>query len=515
VFSLWCNPKAELPAEDGAAAVPEVILPSQYPGSCRQFFTRLGKAEPELLPRAAPRRHRLLLEALQCLVLGKLGTEEDAEVLGWLVCELGGQHIRSSGGSLLRALSRCGSFLPEQGEAIRDILSSGLSLGSQGSVWAPRAQFGLPGLSLGSQGSVWAPRARFGFPGRFGVSSTLGIFQPNPKQPQDSEPRARDGFNPEFAVAAAGCPADKEITEKVLDDDLMPTFYTPEELRACLRNASLESHFSKIFSYPFSIPQLQVLKDYLDQTYPEGYPEILLPNLGDLLDLVTPENISSWRLNSADALAAFLSNEKLSNAQVGPWLWFWGGFLMPNKITPNKKKEEHPRCVISPSPMDFGEILILCRDPAQLLWALPPSDILLVLVPEGAPGADLKALSRDNVNMNVSTFVTLRRDALMLLTPREVQGLLGLNLPELAQWQFRAPVQDWIRLQKQSELDKLEIGLTGGTQEGYINLVTPKFPGSSGLLMVGFEWFILGLQKGLKVFKECRAVLESHWEHPC
>ncbi|NXQ50437.1 MSLN protein, partial [Catharus fuscescens] len=97
----------------------------------------------------------------------------------------------------------------------------------------------------------------------------------------------------------------------------------------------------------------------------------------------------------------------------------------------------------------------------------------------GAPGADLKALSRDNVNMNVSTFVTLRRDALMLLTPREVQGLLGLNLPELAQWQFRAPVRDWIRLQKQSELDKLEIGLTGGTQEGYINLVTPKFPAPS------------------------------------
>lgn len=64
--------------------------------------------------------------------------------------------------------------------------------------------------------------------------------------------------------------------------------------------------------------------------------------------------------------------------------------------------------------MDFGEILILCRDPAQLLWALPPSDILLVLVPEGAPAADLKALSRDNVNMNVSTFVALRRDSLMV-----------------------------------------------------------------------------------------------------
>ncbi|NXH35245.1 MSLN protein, partial [Myiagra hebetior] len=97
----------------------------------------------------------------------------------------------------------------------------------------------------------------------------------------------------------------------------------------------------------------------------------------------------------------------------------------------------------------------------------------------GAPAADLKALSQDNVNMNVSTFVTLRRDSLMSLTPPEVQGLLGLNLPELAQWQYRPPVRQWIQVQKQSELDKLHIGLTGGTQEGYINIITPRFPAPS------------------------------------
>ncbi|NWU79738.1 MSLN protein, partial [Onychorhynchus coronatus] len=94
---------------------------------------------------------------------------------------------------------------------------------------------------------------------------------------------------------------------------------------------------------------------------------------------------------------------------------------------------------------------------------------------EGAPGKDLKALSQANVNMNVSTFVSLRRDALMSLTPPEVQGLLGMNLRDLAKWQYRSPVREWIQVQKQSQLDQLHIGLTGGTQEGYINLITPKF----------------------------------------
>ncbi|NWU35032.1 MSLN protein, partial [Hylia prasina] len=97
----------------------------------------------------------------------------------------------------------------------------------------------------------------------------------------------------------------------------------------------------------------------------------------------------------------------------------------------------------------------------------------------GAPAVDLKALSKEDVNMNISTFVALRRESLMLLTPREVQGLLGMNLPELAQWQDRPPVRDWVQVQKQSELEQLHVGLTGGTQEGYINIVTPRFPAMS------------------------------------
>ncbi|RLV89599.1 hypothetical protein DV515_00014813, partial [Chloebia gouldiae] len=75
--------------------------------------------------------------------------------------------------------------------------------------------------------------------------------------------------------------------------------------------------------------------------------------------------------------------------------------------------------IIIPSLMDFGEILILCREPAVLLWGVPSCDVLLALVPGGAPAADLKALSKKDVNMNVSTFVTLRRDSVMVSWPLE------------------------------------------------------------------------------------------------
>ncbi|NWR68195.1 MSLN protein, partial [Bucorvus abyssinicus] len=94
----------------------------------------------------------------------------------------------------------------------------------------------------------------------------------------------------------------------------------------------------------------------------------------------------------------------------------------------------------------------------------------------GAPGVDLKDLSKKNVNMNITTFVKLSRDSLMTLTPSEVRGLLGIYLPDLKEWQNKSPIREWVQTQKQSELDKLGIGLTGGTQEGYINIITPKFP---------------------------------------
>ncbi|NXW46729.1 MSLN protein, partial [Nyctiprogne leucopyga] len=112
----------------------------------------------------------------------------------------------------------------------------------------------------------------------------------------------------------------------------------------------------------------------------------------------------------------------------------------------------------------------------------------------GAPAEDLRALSKDNVNMKVSTLVKLRRDSLMSLTPSEVQGLLGLtNLRDLPKWQNTPPIREWIRMQKQSELDKLNIGLTGGTQEGYINIVTPKFeaPSSASLGTVAMALHLL------------------------
>ncbi|NXU94010.1 MSLN protein, partial [Xiphorhynchus elegans] len=84
------------------------LSPSAYAatGSCTQFFRNIGNANVDVLPRESPERKKLLLEALACLgIPGTQINEENAKVLGQLLCDLGGEYIRTSGGILLKHLS--------------------------------------------------------------------------------------------------------------------------------------------------------------------------------------------------------------------------------------------------------------------------------------------------------------------------------------------------------------------------------------------------------------------------
>ncbi|NXC03525.1 MSLN protein, partial [Orthonyx spaldingii] len=125
------------------------LSPSDYAatGSCSQFFMNIGKANVDVLPREAPQRQQLVREALACLkVPGTQINEENAEILGRLLCDLGGEYIRSSGGSLLKDLSQCGSFLPDQEEAIRDVISSGNTTFGPPAAWSAFTLSELSGL---------------------------------------------------------------------------------------------------------------------------------------------------------------------------------------------------------------------------------------------------------------------------------------------------------------------------------------------------------------------------------
>uniref|UniRef100_A0A672UBG7 Mesothelin n=1 Tax=Strigops habroptila TaxID=2489341 RepID=A0A672UBG7_STRHB len=437
--------------------------PSDYAatGSCRQYFANIGKANLDLLQRESSQRKQLLLEALACLVRGQgtsLGRTGDAEALGRLVCDLGGEYITSSGGNLLKQLSQCDSFLPDQEEAIRSIISSGNTTFGPPAAWSAFTLDELSGLIPVFDHS---------------------ILQQIPKVAH-------------LMIASTGCPSGKQITESVLENDLMPVIYSPVELRACLKNVSLENHLSQLLTYAFTVQHLAVLKEHLDETYPDGYPESLLFKLGSLVSFITPEDVSKWNIASADTLAALLRNEPPDD-QVGSWVCFtaYVCFLVWELVLASLNlsacSERTKEILYAKAKSAFSDQR---RSPAYYELIEPYLG--------GAPAADLKALSKDNVNMNISTFMKLRRDSLMSLTPLEVEGLLGMHLGDLSKWQKTSPIREWVQKQKQSELDKLHVGLTGGTQEGYINIVTPKFQSLLGQPCLGGEGVLSASRQQLR-----------------
>ncbi|XP_004945280.2 mesothelin isoform X1 [Gallus gallus] len=476
------------------------LSPSDYAatGSCKQYFANVGKANLDLLQRESSERKRLLLEALACLKIpGTQVNKENAKILGHLVCDLGEEYIRSSAGTLLKELSQCESFLPGQEEAIRSVISSGNTVFGPPQVWSASTLNELTGLIPVFDHSIWQKVPK----------DVLTLWLKN--FAHDS-PLSRAQLAtivaellPSRQKRDVGCSDAKKITETVLNDEMMPIYYSPEELRACLKNVSLKDYFPQILTYPFTKEQLAVVKEKLDETYPDGYPESLLPRLGPLASLITAEDVSKWKITSADMLAALLQLD-LQNEQAAAVISRYVALGNPLNATALNAIDTKYLCILNAT-------LLNMIDPNSLkLASLHPSacsqltkDILYVKAKRafsdqhylrsyytliepylgGAPVEDLRALSKDNVNMNVDTLVNLRRDALMSLTPAEVKDLLGINLRDLSNWRNTPPIQEWARRQKQTELDKLGVGFTGGTQEGYMNIVTPKFqPPSSAPL---------------------------------
>ncbi|KAH0631756.1 hypothetical protein JD844_019522 [Phrynosoma platyrhinos] len=178
----------------------------------------------------------------------------------------------------------------------------------------------------------------------------------------------------------------------MLRDKLMPIYYTPEDLRLCLKGQKLVESLPIISSYAFTYDQLKALKDNLDKA------KLLIKQYLD----------SGGQLNST-ALDA-----------IGP-----------------------------------KYICLLDKDQFSMI--------------------DEEAINKNGVNMDIETFMSLRKDSVMALTVDEVKGLLGRNLRELKDYQEQPVISSWIHRQKQSDLDSLDLGLRGGLPDGYIVLPLPSY----------------------------------------
>lgn len=483
------------------------LNPAMFPGQqdCAHFFSLISKANVDVLPRRSLERQRLLTEALKCQgVYGLQVSEADTRALGGLACDLPGKFVARSSEVLLPWLARCRGPLDQgQEEAVREVLRSGRSPYGPPSKWSVSTLDALQGLRAVLDESIvhsipkdvtaeWLQRLSRG-PSWLG--SKLAVTHPRFRR--DTEQKA--------------CPPGKEPS--VVDENLI--FYQNWELEACVDGPLLASQMDLVNEIPFTYEQLSIFKHKLDRTYPQGYPESLIQQLGHFFRYVSPEDIRQWNVTSPDTVKTLLKASKgqKMDAQVVTLVacYLRGGGQLDRDIV--KALGDIPLSYLCDfSHQDLRSI------PSRVMWLVGPQDLdtcsqrhLGILYQKarsafqnvsgleyfekirtflgGASEEDLRALSQHNVSMDMATFKRLQVDSLVGLSVAEVQDLLGPHIVDLKTEEDKSPVRDWLFRQQQKDLDRLGLGLQGGIPNGYLVLdfnVREAFSSAAPLLGPGF-----------------------------
>ncbi|KAJ6657630.1 hypothetical protein lerEdw1_002347 [Lerista edwardsae] len=399
--------------------------------------------------------------------------KEGAGISGNSVCSFSPSDIETSGKHWLKQFCRCRSFTPDQAKAIRAVLSSGDTPFGPPSEWTSsvleelKCLFHLFDRSLLDQ----IPRDV--------LLPWMKDFLRSSHLPREQLAAVVEKLS--RRKRAAECPPDKTVTEEVVSDDLMPLDYTPEELRACLKGPILVDNLAILMDYAFTYEQLLVIKENLDEMFPNGYPSSVAQNIGSLMEIMTPDDFKTWNITSAETLAALLDSEpdeKLADAIIQQYTDSASHINGPALEAIGTKYicllNEQQLHMIDEAAFKEVDNLFLskCSQATKDILYPPAKRALSDRHNEfpyyydkirgylgGAPGEDLRALGKDNLNMDINTFMELRTDSVLELTPHDVKALLGKNLGQLKNVEDSSPVKDWICEQKQSDLDLLGLGL--------------------------------------------------------
>ncbi|XP_034526580.1 mesothelin [Ailuropoda melanoleuca] len=286
------------------------------------------------------------------------------------------------------------------------------------------------------------------------------------------------------------CPPERKA--HAVDENLV--LYEEWELEACVDGALLAAQMDLVNMLPFTYQQLGVFKRKLDEFYPQGYPESLIQHLGYFFLELTPADIHKWNVTSLETVKALLqvSKGQKRDGQVAALIARYaagGGQLDKAALDTLATFSPTYLCFLSPEQLGTVQPSVLWAVRPQHLEACRPPQ-MHVLYPRahaafqnvsrseyfakikpylgGAPTEDLRALSRQKVNMDMATFKTLQTEAVLPLTIAEVQNLLGPNLVGLKAEEENSPVREWILRQRQDDLDSLGLGLHGGIPNGYL-----------------------------------------------
>ncbi|XP_043945664.1 uncharacterized protein LOC122816736 [Protopterus annectens] len=282
------------------------------------------------------------------------------------------------------------------------------------------------------------------------------------------------------------CPSDKQITSQNVGNPLLPGNYPAKLLDACLSNDTLKNNLSSLGEKAFSEEQMNVIKKRLSQLYPNGLPDDVLRNIGDIGAIYSLSDINStWNINTPETLKTLLSFAstgergktiilKYLRAKTpvdAATLNVLNGYdylcLLDegqlSSIPPAAIRDAKPALNISTCTQSKKNILYGIASTAFADMRPYPANYYGHMQPylSGASADNLRSLAQMNVSMDLPTFIGLNKDAVMNLTASDVIALLGNNLPDLQNFLDDQLVLTWLKKQNQSDLIRLGLYNSG------------------------------------------------------
>ncbi|XP_062388973.1 uncharacterized protein mslna [Sardina pilchardus] len=460
--------------------------------NCKSYFTEAGNADFTVLTRALRgRRARLLNNARQCLGITTTNlNRENVEVLGNMACTLDQNYIQNSDPEILEKLKNCNDFTDAQSVAIQNVLINGNTKYGLPARWRERTLDDLGILPLYLNNNFW---------GRFNMRTRrrfLRRFLRRLRRQRTQKRKLKRLFRQLLRTTRIKRAADQctvgNITRVTISDDAFPFGYDETQFKHCLSADVVKENLASL-AEKVDVDEFQrVILDRLSEAYPDGLPDQQVQLLGSVSRVATTTEINKWNISSADALAALMDSDggewepEKSKAIVTKFLSVTNNSLGSTELNfvggPNL-------CALDTSTLsaistdsirgaDSLEISNCTTENKRALFTIAlkafPINFLnrnsdavtnYQLTQPYMGGATLdyvRGLSACNVSMDIDTFVDLDESVLLNLTVSEVSGLLGNNLEDLESFQNETIIQSWISRQTQSDLDTLNLNLTGG-----------------------------------------------------
>ncbi|XP_040214371.1 uncharacterized protein LOC120944381 [Rana temporaria] len=504
-------------ASNDFSSIPSNVLlftsPVTSKSQCKDYFTRVGQANIDLLPQGSTKRTSLLSNAISCLNINTNSiTKENLVTLGNLACDLTGKEIIGCDSYVLEALKNCSSFTTDQRAAI---------------VTRLKAKYGNPSTwTLSTMTMIGRLSSTLDRATVMLISKTVKIkFFPSLLSSLKTTYKTTFTFVLSQLAVSSRITRDvfvscnEELTIDMINNqmDLIAATYSAAQLDACITNKTLIDSLTVLGSLAFADEQLQVLKARLDMIFSNGVPEQYLIQLGNIARMYSEEEISLWNITSVDTLATLIqsaswnSNDIKVNELVqrylqlnypnasldgtlltvlAPYICSLNETLIQNLSYENLGNSSQP-LEISTCSQTIKNLLF---DKMKLVYSSydnSSNEYYQIMMPVigGARASDLIAFARGFPEMDLTTFTSLNPEEVKELSVQNIMDLLGDSVLEINTIFSSSVLIAWAEANNQSEINNTtaylqsiiaalvtnaDVLLNDDLLKTYLNMIAPQ-----------------------------------------